>query len=160
LFKIEFATDSSAFHYVEDEIAQVLLNVTQRVRDGSDGGGVVDSFGNTIGEWSLTKGMNDVPVVQIPAAVNWQAGYEHGLKMDGLFPGQDASVFCSAVEFNDIGPLSGRSITGLVMNQEGYNDGDEWIWKVTLDNGTVWIAEGGCDFTGWDCQSWLSWCQA
>lgn len=32
---------------------------------------------------------------------------------------------------------------------------DNWQWVVKLNNGCHYFVEGGCDYTGWDCQSWL-----
>ncbi len=46
---------------------------------------------------------------------------------------------------------------------EGENDGDDWRWviKVTPEcakknGGRFVFLQGGCDYTGWDCQSWAS----
>lgn len=39
---------------------------------------------------------------------------------------------------------------------EGDNDGPDWHWVVALrGEGNVFVyMRGGCDYTGWDCQSW------
>jgi hypothetical protein len=37
----------------------------------------------------------------------------------------------------------------------GHNDEDEWYWLGRLKDGRFFGAIGGCDFTGWDCQSGL-----
>lgn len=39
---------------------------------------------------------------------------------------------------------------------EGENDGDNWHWFLVLNDGRNVFLEGGCDYTGWDCQSWAS----
>lgn len=39
---------------------------------------------------------------------------------------------------------------------EGHNDGDDWRWILQLKDGRYVYLQGGCDFTGWDCQSWAS----
>lgn len=40
----------------------------------------------------------------------------------------------------------------------GENDGDDWRWIIQLNNtkhgGRFVFLQGGCDYTGWDCQSW------
>jgi hypothetical protein len=41
---------------------------------------------------------------------------------------------------------------------EGQNEGDDWRWVLQLKHergalGFVFL-QGGCDYTGWDCQSW------
>ncbi len=97
------------------------------------------------------------PIAPIAGSEGWTNAYEIGGRLDERFPGQDAEDFASAVEYNDTGPLEGRGIVDLKMIQEGENDVDAWIWHVTLDDGSTWKAEGGCDYTGWDCQSSLEW---
>lgn len=35
----------------------------------------------------------------------------------------------------------------------GENDESDWYWIFEHD-GQVYYAQGGCDYTGWDCRSW------
>jgi hypothetical protein len=35
----------------------------------------------------------------------------------------------------------------------GEADGPDWHWIVRLTDGSFALIEGGCDYTGWDCQS-------
>ena len=35
----------------------------------------------------------------------------------------------------------------------GENDDRDWFWIFGYD-GKFYNAQGGCDYTGWDCQSW------
>lgn len=37
---------------------------------------------------------------------------------------------------------------------EGENDGDDWRWVLQLLDGRYVFIQGGCSYTGWDCQSW------
>lgn len=37
---------------------------------------------------------------------------------------------------------------------EGENDEDDWRWVLQLKDGRFVFLQGGCDYTGWDCQSW------
>lgn len=37
----------------------------------------------------------------------------------------------------------------------GENDETSWHWLVELENGKIAHLFGGCDYTGWDCQSWF-----
>lgn len=37
---------------------------------------------------------------------------------------------------------------------EGENDEDDWRWVLRLKDGRFVFLQGGCDYTGWDCQSW------
>jgi len=41
----------------------------------------------------------------------------------------------------------------IVAEVCGANDEDNWYWILKMKNGTFSFAEGGCDYTGWDCQS-------
>ena len=101
----------------------------------------------------------DLPFVHFPGSEDWTSAYEAGEALDARFPGQDAIELLMACEYNDYGPLkTGVTITGLLLSQQGYGDGDDWIWYVKLaDDPTLWVAQGGCDYTGWDCQSSLAW---
>lgn len=45
----------------------------------------------------------------------------------------------------------------------GENDGDDWRWVIKVTKkcadkkgGRYVFLQGGCDYTGWDCQSWAS----
>lgn len=42
----------------------------------------------------------------------------------------------------------------LIRGQiEGENDGPDWIVWGQLKDGRWFVARGGCDYTGWDCQA-------
>lgn len=101
--------------------------------------------------------MTDVPIIALPGSEAWEDGYYWGRALDEAFPNQDADEFASACAHNDAGPANDHQITGFVMQQQGENDEASWVWQVTFDDGSVWIATGSCDYTGWDCQSSLEW---
>ncbi len=44
----------------------------------------------------------------------------------------------------------------IVAEVCGANDEDNWYWILQMKDGTFSAAEGGCDYTGWDCQSHAS----
>jgi hypothetical protein len=95
-------------------------------------------------------------VVVLASSEGWRSAYDKADKLEKLFPGQVSDLFY-AIEYNDRGPLvEGAKITDLKLEQEGCNDGDSWIWHLTV-NGERWSLEGWCDYTGWDCQSGTSW---
>lgn len=48
------------------------------------------------------------------------------------------------------------NIKQVLAVHEGKNDGDDWRWVVALKNGKFAFLQGGCDYTGWDCQSWAT----
>jgi hypothetical protein len=103
---------------------------------------------------------DDIPYLSAPGSFEWDAGIEFGSALDRRFPGQDAHEFGLAVAYNDRGPLEPDApIQALVMVVQGERDRTDWTWLVLI-NGTWWAATGGCDYTGWDCQSWLDWCEA
>lgn len=100
------------------------------------------------------------PLINIASAVDWNETYEAGAKLDKQFPGQDAWDFISAVRHNGHPFPHGvdlPAITDLKMIKQGYNDGPDWDWTVSFSNGDIWKVVGGCDYTGWDCQSSIEW---
>lgn len=102
---------------------------------------------------------DDYPIIRLPGDDQWVAGDDSGQKLDELFPGQDAWDFAIGCSYNDWGPLKdeGIGIASLVMIAQGENDGAEWEWEVKTSDGRSWHVQGGCDYTGWDCQSGLTW---
>lgn len=61
-----------------------------------------------------------------------------------------------ALEFNTIeDELQFHNIAALIAIHEGRKDEEDWHWVVTLKDGRFAYFTGGCDFTGWDCQSHL-----
>jgi hypothetical protein len=101
---------------------------------------------------------NGYPIVTLPGSLTWERGYEFGQALDKKFPGQDGYDLASAMQYCDQGPVTDTNgIVGLVMLHQGCNDEDNWTWEVTTSDGKTWIANGGCDYTGWDCQAFLEW---
>ncbi len=39
---------------------------------------------------------------------------------------------------------------------DGDNEGENWIGIFKINSGNFIVLEAGCDYTGWDCQSWGS----
>lgn len=42
----------------------------------------------------------------------------------------------------------------VLANIEGEHDGADYHWILRLEGGRWAYLYGGCDYTGWDCQSW------
>lgn len=61
----------------------------------------------------------------------------------------------SAVEFNS-GNVDLKQVDSVVAAVYGENDGADWYWVLKMKDGTYGLAVGGCDYSGWDCQSSLS----
>lgn len=108
-------------------------------------------------ETEMENNMNDLPIVPLAGSEGWANAYETGLALAERFPGQSVAVLAYACEYNDEGPTAEHAITSLVMEQQGCRGGDDWVWLVGLSDGSTWRATGGCDYTGWDCRSYLSW---
>lgn len=104
----------------------------------------------------VVKDIN-IPVVPLPGSEGWADAYKYGNLLERKFPGQQAESLCYAIEHNEAGPAAKQEIVNLVMEQEGGPDEQDWIWRVTFEDGTTWRAIGWCDYTGWDCQSGLAW---
>ena len=113
------------------------------------------------GSFSTVTDENDVPIVRLPGSLKWENGYKYGQALEETFPGQGGYDLRAAMEHNTLGPVSETNgIVGLVMTQQGERDAASWVWRVTMQDGSVWFAEGWCDYTGWDCQSGLTWTRA
>ena len=48
------------------------------------------------------------------------------------------------------------AVAGVLAVHEGANDGDDWRWVLRLKDGRYVFLQGGCDYTGWECQSWAT----
>jgi len=61
----------------------------------------------------------------------------------------------AAIEYNE-NPFTVEDIEKVFAVYEGENDGPSWHWVLGLKDKRLFYLVGGCDYTGWDCQSWLS----
>ena len=58
-----------------------------------------------------------------------------------------------ALEYNPQEGWSADDIDRVLAVVVGENDGPNWHWIVRLKDGRHVYCSGGCDYTGWDCQS-------
>lgn len=58
---------------------------------------------------------------------------------------------CAALENNSVNLPSPVAV--IMATIEGENDFADWHWIVLLEDGQHAYITGGCDYTGWDCQS-------
>lgn len=68
----------------------------------------------------------------------------------------DLGTLAYALEYN---PGSGRNaddIDLILATFEGENEEHDWVWIVEFNDGVRGVYIGGCDYTGWDCQSSLT----
>lgn len=49
-----------------------------------------------------------------------------------------------------------EDIANIHAEVTGHNDEDNWYWIIELKDGRFVLTSAGCDYTGWDCQSWGS----
>lgn len=59
---------------------------------------------------------------------------------------------CACLEHNRPG-VSIAEIDKVLAVVEGENDGPDWFWVLALTGARFALLTGGCDYTGWDCQS-------
>ena len=110
--------------------------------------------------------LNDFPVIKLHGSEGWERGYELGLELQKRFDLADADIGYALAYHAVPGELESREITDIDMLQEGCNDGPHWIWRLAFRSddrpyfGDVWFLEGWCDYTGWDCQSGVTWYKA
>ena len=96
--------------------------------------------------------------IVLPGSAGYWDAYDKGREIEETSPGQDAVDFAYACEYNDMGPLNAQvGVVGLLMVKQGEADETDWIWLVQTSDGAHWWAIGGCDYTGWDCHSDLTW---
>lgn len=59
----------------------------------------------------------------------------------------------ACLEYNPQEGYTVDDIAEVLAVWEGQNDGDFWRWILRLNDGRFVFLDGGCDYTGWDCQS-------
>lgn len=47
-------------------------------------------------------------------------------------------------------------IKNVIAYVPGEHDGKQYYWIFQLKNNQIVYLTGGCDYTGWDCQSWAN----
>ncbi len=67
--------------------------------------------------------------------------------------GIDADLQAAYEENAGSFPFGIEEVATVLLLQEGERDGEEWTWRVTLNDGRVFLVVGWCDYTGWDCRS-------
>lgn len=60
----------------------------------------------------------------------------------------------------DGSPVSRADVAEIIAAVNGENDEEDWVGLFRLKDGRYLVAEGGCDYTGWDCQAGNSLCVA
>lgn len=62
----------------------------------------------------------------------------------------------SAIENNGLKTFTINDMDEIMYEIPGENDEFSWWWIIRLINGKFALLEGGCDHTGWGCQSHLT----
>lgn len=97
--------------------------------------------------------------IMLPGSEDYWNGYEFGELLAERFPNEAPEDLGYALTYHGA-PLKDEEILSVEMIREGYNDGPSWFWEITFSNRQVFILEGWCDYTGWDCQSGTTWFKA
>lgn len=58
-----------------------------------------------------------------------------------------------ALEYHPTEGLTEETIEDIVAEVPGHNDEDDWWWVLKIKDKGFCLFSGGCDYTGWDCQS-------
>lgn len=93
----------------------------------------------------------------LPGSEGYWDGWDRGWALHQMFPRQDIPDFAAACTNNSWGPAEAQGIASIMCLEYGVRAGPDWKWLVRLFDNSHWWVVGGCDYTGWDCQSWLSW---
>lgn len=72
------------------------------------------------------------------------------------FPKEDDYDLRACLGYNAPG-IEYDDIAEILHCKIGEPDSENWVWDLRLKDGTVGVLTGGCDYTGWDCQSWAEW---
>lgn len=63
----------------------------------------------------------------------------------------------ACLEYNGQKDFSISDIKKVLAVHEGERDEEDWHWVIKLKSPNKYVyLRGGCDYTGWDCQSWAS----
>ena len=96
-------------------------------------------------------------IVELTGAEAWTFAHNFGLLLGQRFPNQEVDELVLAFEYNTC-QLSFddlKAAESIVCTYKGCNDGTDWKWTI-VTGGQTWHIVAGCDYTGWDCQSWLT----
>lgn len=99
--------------------------------------------------------VREITIEELLDSYDWQEvfGEGSGGNCDGtiqVIPGEDVSS--DGVSRNDV--------VEIIAAVNGENDEQDWVGVFRLRDGRYLIAEGGCDYTGWDCVASNSLCVA
>ena len=50
-------------------------------------------------------------------------------------------------------PCPRSEVAEVLASVDGENDGADWIGLFRMKDGRFLVAQGGCDYTGWDCHA-------
>lgn len=85
----------------------------------------------------------------------WVTTYDWVDANELRWPNQEVADLAYAIEYNSA-PFGLDDIADVVCEAFGERDEDSWVWVVTVKDGRRYRLTGGCDYTGWDCQSDLT----
>lgn len=101
----------------------------------------------------------------IQEMIDWNAGTltKGYRRMSYYYDHQDECVerridydLSAACDHNDASPFRLEDVAYVLAYIQGENDGPAYHWIVAMKDHTYAYVTGGCDYTGWDCQSYVS----
>jgi len=78
---------------------------------------------------------------------DWAEVFGEGSSMAAIVP-QPAPGFAGSTA-----TFGREDVAEISQIAQGENDGPDWIVYGLLKDGRWFVARGGCDYTGWDCQA-------
>lgn len=77
-------------------------------------------------------------------------------KFDSTKNSWESDDIVNALDYNPQTNLCKSDIDVIVAEVCGENDGVNWFWIILRKDSKFQYVTGGCDYTGWDCQSHCS----
>lgn len=62
----------------------------------------------------------------------------------------------ACLNYNPQNTFTLEDIAKVLAVFEGERDSEDWRWVLQLNDNRFVFLQGGCDYTGWDCQSWAT----
>lgn len=97
--------------------------------------------------------------ITIPGSESYWDAHDLSAALSERFPEEGIYDLSSAIQYNASWPDG--ELLDIKLIHEGERDESDWVWAVTVRideyRKRVMIGTGGCDYTGWDCQSNFTW---
>jgi hypothetical protein len=106
-----------------------------------------------LGNWAMIK---EIELPDLLKSYHWEEVFGEG---DGGNCDGTIQVVPPGAKVDSSG-ISREMVVEIIAAVNGENDESDWVGLFLLNDGRYLVAEGGCDYTGWDCQANNSLCVA